>query len=355
MKVSDFNFELPPERVAQHPLEQREQARLMVVERATGRISHHYFYELGDLLAPGDLLVLNNTRVLRARLLGRRLGTTADPHTRKTQITSPIEVLLVKELQPKVWEALVNPGRKMRVGEVVVFGDRRLRGEVIARSELGLRTIRFDCAGDFIETVQALGHVPLPPYIRRADSPADAADYQTVYARQFGAVAAPTAGLHFTEALLKQLRSQGIEQCQITLHVGLGTFRPVYVDTVEQHVMHSERFEVPLAAAEKIEHTRRQRRRVVAVGTTAVRSLESVAREHAGRVAAACGETDIFIYPGFAFQASDAMITNFHLPRSTLLMLVAAFAGRDLIFEAYRIAIQKEYRFFSYGDAMLIL
>ena len=243
----------------------------------------------------------------------------------------------------------------MRVGEVAVFGDGELRGEVESRSEFGLRSMRFECAGDLIETIQSLGHVPLPPYIRRKDVPADAADYQTVYARQVGAVAAPTAGLHFTENLLNRLQAKGVGRCEITLHVGLGTFRPIHVEEVEQHLMHSERYEIPAVVAKKISNARRDGGRIVAVGTTAVRTLEHVAREARGDIPESRGETDLFIYPGFRFEVISALITNFHLPRSTLLMLVAAFAGQDLILKSYRCAIQERYRFFSYGDAMLIL
>lgn len=355
MKVSDFDFKLPPELIAQFPLKEREQARLLVVDRSSHQISHHHFHELGNFLSAGDLLVLNNTRVLRARLFGCRRGITSDPHTRRSKLRSTIEVLLVKELEPRLWEVLVKPGRKMRVGEVVVFGKDELRGEVVGRGELGLRTMRFECEGDFLKAVQRFGHVPLPPYIRREDIPADETDYQTVYARHFGAVAAPTAGLHFSEALLEKLQARGVERCEITLHVGLGTFQPVHEEEVEQHVMHSEWYEIPEEAARQIDRARSEGGRVVAVGTTAVRTLEHVARGNAGRIVVSRGETDIFIYPGFSFCATDALLTNFHLPRSTLLMLVAAFAGRELVLESYRIATQMGYRFFSYGDAMLIL
>ncbi|MBZ5534991.1 MAG: tRNA preQ1(34) S-adenosylmethionine ribosyltransferase-isomerase QueA [Acidobacteriia bacterium] len=355
MRVADFDFELPQDLIAQYPLPERDQARMMVVDRTSGQISHRYFHELSAFVSPGDLLVLNNTKVLRARLFGHRLGTTADPRTRKSSISSPIEILLVKEIQPSLWKVLVRPGRKMRVGEIVVFGEGELRGEVVSREEFGLRSIRFECAGDLMQTIQSLGHVPLPPYIRREDVPADAADYQTVYARQIGAVAAPTAGLHFTEALLNRLQSKGVGRCEITLHVGLGTFRPIHVEEVEQHLMHSEWYEIPAVAARKISETRRDGGRIVAVGTTAVRTLEHVARESCGDIPASRGETDLFIYPGFPFKVVSTLITNFHLPRSTLLMLVAAFAGKDLVLKSYRCAIRERYRFFSYGDAMLIL
>lgn len=355
MKVADFDFELPQELIAQYPLPERDRARMMVVDRKSSQISHHYFHELSTFVSPGDLLVLNNTKVLRARLFGHRLGTTSDPHTRKSSIRSPVEVLLVKEIRPFFWEVLVKPGRKMRVGEIAVFGDGELRGEVVSRGDLGLRSMHFECAGDLMETIQSLGHVPLPPYIRRGDVPADAADYQTVYARQVGAVAAPTAGLHFTEKLLDLLQEKGVGRCEITLHVGLGTFRPIHVEEVEQHLMHSEWYEIPIEAAKKIGDTRRGSGRIVAVGTTAVRTLEYVARKADGDIPASRGETDLFIYPGFEFRVTNALLTNFHLPRSTLLMLVAAFAGRNLIMKAYQCAIQKRYRFFSYGDAMLIL
>ncbi len=355
MKVADFDFELPQDLIAQYPLPQRDHARMMVVDRTREQISHHHFHELGTFVSPGDLLVLNNTRVLRARLYGYRRGAQADPHTRKSNIQSRIEILLIKELQPLLWEALVRPGRKMRVGELVVFGDEELLGEVVARGDHGVRTIRFECAGDFLQTVQSLGHVPLPPYIRREDVPGDEADYQTVYARRVGAVAAPTAGLHFTKGLLDRLQEKGVNRCEMTLHVGLGTFQPLHVEEVEQHVMHREWFEITEEAARKIADTRREGGRIVAVGTTAVRTLEHVARETGGNSWTRHGETDLFIYPGFPFRVTNALVTNFHLPRSTLLMLVAAFAGRDLILKAYQCAIREQYRFFSYGDAMLIL
>lgn len=355
MKVADFDYELPHELIAQVPLEAREEARLMVLERKTARISHHVFRELRHFLSPGDLLVLNNTRVIRARLFGHRLGRRADHGTKSSRLTAKIEVLLIKELQPLVWEVLVKPGRKMRVGEVITFGAGELRGEVVARKELGLRTLRFQCSKDFSEMVKSLGHVPLPPYIQRSDVPADVEHYQTVYAKHPGAVAAPTAGLHFTRSLLEQLQASGIHKSEITLHVGLGTFRPVHVEEVERHPMHSEPFEIPEEAAEEINAARERQRRIVAVGTTAVRSLEHVARQTDGRIIPFRGETDLFIYPGFSFRVVNALITNFHLPKSTLLMLVAAFAGREFILEAYRQAIDQRYRFFSYGDAMLIL
>ncbi|MDD5542239.1 MAG: tRNA preQ1(34) S-adenosylmethionine ribosyltransferase-isomerase QueA [Acidobacteriia bacterium] len=353
MKVSDFDFYLPDELIAQYPLPRRDLARLMVLDHASG-VTDHYFYELPDLLTPGDLLVLNDTRVLRARLFGHRLGTQAAPRTKKADLKSQIEVLLLKPQEGLRWEALVKPGRKMRVGEVVVFGEGELRATVVDRGELGWRLMDFECPGDFFETLQRLGHVPLPPYIQRPDAAQDEADYQTVYARSWGAVAAPTAGLHFTEKLLKQLRERGIDHCEITLHVGLGTFQPVHVEDVEQHVLHREWFEVSEAAAERIQKTRERGGRVVAVGTTAVRTLEQVAQKY-GSVRAAQGETGLFIFPGFRFRVTDALITNFHLPRSTLLMLVAALGGRERLLETYRIAIQRGYRFFSYGDAMLLL
>jgi S-adenosylmethionine:tRNA ribosyltransferase-isomerase len=354
MKVSEFDFDLPRELIAQYPLKDRVLARLMVLDRASGRITHHHFHEIGLFLSPGDLLVLNNTKVLRARLFGARRGTTADPLTRPSKIRARIEVLLVKELETLVWEALVRPGRKMRVGEEVVFGEGKLRATVIARGNLGLRTLRFECDGNFLDVVQSLGHVPLPPYIQRADIPEDESDYQTVYARRYGAVAAPTAGLHFSEALLGQLQAQGLQQTEITLHVGLGTFQPVHEEEVEQHVIHSEWFEVSGQAAAEINAARQRNGRVVAVGTTAVRTLEHLARGTAGELLPGHGETDLFIYPGYRFQVVQALVTNFHLPRSTLLMLVAAFAGQEMMRKAYRVAIEERYRFFSYGDAMLI-
>ncbi len=355
MRLTDFDYFLPPDLIAQRPLEQRDESRLMLVERGSGRITHHVFRELPELLQPADLLILNNTRVFPARLLGRRRGFTSEFHGKKHPdfLPAQIEVLLVRPLKHGLWEALVRPGRKMRMGERALFGQGELECEVVGRGEWGLRQLRFTCQGRFEDLVDRLGHVPLPPYIHRGDEPSDHSQYQTLFARKRGAVAAPTAGLHFTSEVFAHLRERGIEWCEITLHVGLGTFQPVEVENIEEHHMHREWFEINPEAALQIDSAKEKGRRIVAVGTTSARTLETAARS--GPIAAASGETDIFIYPGFQFRAVDVLLSNFHLPQSTLLMLVSAFAGRDLILEAYRQAVESQYRFFSYGDCMLIV
>src|SRR5262245_31169802 len=354
MNLSDFEYTLPPELIASHPVYPRDQSRLMHVRRTTGAISHHIFAELPELLEPSDLLVFNNTKVFPARLLGHRLGMASQSYPGDKAPRATIEVLLLKPLGDDFWEVLVKPGRKMRVGERVRFGS-RLECEVMERGELGSRTVKFSYQGNFDDLVDALGHVPLPPYIDRPDQATDKADYQTIFARKRGAVAAPTAGLHFTPAVLRRLRERGIETCEITLHVGLGTFQPVHVDQVEDHQMEAERFEISAEAAHVIQRAHEKKRRVVGVGTTAARTLESSAARHNGKVEAEAGETRLFIYPGFEFSCLDGLLTNFHLPRSTLLMLVSAFAGRETILKAYEIAMEEKYRFYSYGDCMLVL
>jgi S-adenosylmethionine:tRNA ribosyltransferase-isomerase len=355
MKVSDFDYDLPDGRIAQRPVEPRDRSRLMAVYRANGTASHHAFTDLPDLLEPSDLLVLNNTKVFPARLLGRRLGLTSETYSRDKQPSALIEVLLLKPLGDDTWEALVKPGRKMRVGERVRFGEGQLECEVIERGELGLRKVKFFYRGSFDAIVDAVGHVPLPPYIPRPDEAADKVRYQTVYAKKRGAVAAPTAGLHFTRAIFERLRSKGVEICEITLQVGLGTFRPVHADEVEDHHMEPESFEISEEAAGAIQSAQASGRRVVAVGTTVARTLETAALQHEGRIVACSGESSLFIYPGFPFRCINGLLTNFHLPRSTLLMLVSAFASRELILHAYQEAIRENYRFYSYGDCMLIL
>jgi S-adenosylmethionine:tRNA ribosyltransferase-isomerase len=356
MKLADFNYDLPEELIAQEPLEQRDQSRLMLVDRKSGTISHHIFSELPLLLRLADLLVLNNTKVFPARLLGRRRGLTAEFHGKKQHpLPAQIEVLLLRPQGEDRWEVLVKPGRKMRVGERAYFGEGELECEVLERGERGWRLVRFFSQGSFEQLVDRLGHVPLPPYINRPDEASDKNHYQTVFAKERGAIAAPTAGLHFTPSVFHFLRAREIQWCEITLHVGLGTFQPVEVEEIEMHQMHREHYEVSAAAAEKINQAKTLGQRVIAVGTTAARTLETVAGENDGQMAAACGETGIFIYPGYSFRCIDALLTNFHLPQSTLLMLVSAFAGRELIMEAYRQAIADRYRFFSYGDCMLIL
>jgi len=354
MKLSDFEYTLPTELVASHPTQPRDQSRLMLVRRGTGKISHHTFAELPELLDPTDLLVFNNTKVFPARLLGHRLGVTAQGYPAAKTPSATIEVLLLKPLGDDVWEVLVKPGRKMRVGERVRFGS-RLECEVVERGNLGSRTVKFFYRGNFDDLVDALGHVPLPPYISRPDEARDKAEYQTIFARMRGAVAAPTAGLHFTPAVLRRLRARAIETCEITLHVGLGTFQPVHSERIEEHQMGAERFEISTEAAEAIRQAQLQKRRIIGVGTTTARTLESSAQRHNGTVLAETGETRLFIYPGFAFCCLDGLITNFHLPRSTLLMLVSAFASRETILSAYQEAIDRKYRFYSYGDCMLVL
>jgi S-adenosylmethionine:tRNA ribosyltransferase-isomerase len=354
--------------IAAHPLADRAAARMLCLDRASGMVRDTTFREFPELLRSDDLLVVNNTRVLAARLYGHRSGSRAQ----KISASNPsaaqflhgkVEVLLTKQLsvEPNVWEALVHPGRKMGVGERVYFGDdatersHDLAAEIVARSEFGERHVRFDPVQDFFAVLDRIGHVPLPPYIDRPDTPLDREQYQTVYAQPPGSVAAPTAGLHFTSQILDGIRARGIETAEVTLHVGLGTFQPIRVEVVEQHKIHRERYFITTEAAEKIQFARDTGRRIVAIGTTTVRTLESAARQSAdGRIAQQSGEADIFIYPGFNFRVIGALLTNFHLPKSTLIMLVSAFAGREQVLLAYREAILRGYRFYSYGDAMFI-
>jgi len=361
MLVTEFDYHLPPELIAQRPLSERDASRMMVVDRAAGTFADHVFRELPNILQPGDVLVLNNTRVFPARLLGHRKGVKAhalgkNNPARRQYLTAEIEIFLLRREDDHVWQALVHPGRKVRVGEVIYVGNGELEAEVVSRGERGLRRVclRTTQHGTVDEAIDRLGHVPLPPYIRRPDNHSDREAYQTIYARTRGAVAAPTAGLHFTPAVFEALRARGVETCEVTLHVGLGTFRPIDAERVEDHKMESEQFEIAQPAAAGIDLARRQGRRIVAVGTTSVRTLEHVAR-HAGRVLAGAGEADLFIVPGFQFQITSGLLTNLHLPRSTLLMPVSAFGGRDLILRAYQHAIEQRYRFYSYGDCMLIL
>ena len=356
--VADFDYTLPPELIAQEPLPERGASRMLVLDRTLGKVSDRAFAELPELLRPADLLVLNNSRVIRARLFGSRAGVRAqrvsprNPASR-TFLTRQVEVLLTKQLDSETWEVLVRPGRKVGVGERIAFGE-GLEAEVVGRGPFGERTLRFHWTGDFGEHLERLGHVPLPPYIRRNDQQRDAACYQTVYARQAGSVAAPTAGLHFTREMLDRLRGRGVEIAELTLHVGLGTFQPVRVEQVEQHRLHPECYEIPPEAAAAVNRARDEGRRVVAVGTTTVSTMEHAAGE-SGSVAPGTGETALFIYPGFTFRVTSALLTNFHLPRSTLLMLTCAFAGQEAVFGAYEHAVQERYRFYSYGDSMLVL
>ena len=351
MQRSEFEYPLPSDRIALYPPELRDQSRLLRLVRATGRISHHRFAELPDLLSPSDLLVLNDTKVFPARLIGNRAGLTSDKPPPGGVLKAPIEVLLARPVGPDTWEALVKPGRRIRVGERLLFGGGQLQAVVAGRGERGLRLLRFQYQGDFDAILDRLGHVPLPPYIRRPDESRDRDRYQTVYARKRGAVAAPTAGLHFTRQVFSDLSRKGIARCEVTLHVGLGTFRPVASDRIEDHRMESEPFEMTPEAARAISTANFSGQRIVAVGTTVTRVLESAFRDADPLLR---GETDLFIFPGFRFRRVGALLTNFHLPGSTLLMLVCAFAGRDLVFEAYREALTMDYRFYSYGDCMLI-
>ena len=361
MLLDEFNYPLSAELIAQRPLAERDASRMMVVDRASAGFEDRVFRELPQILKPGDLLVFNNTRVFPARLLGRRRGVTAqtigknNPAARE-HLSAEIEVLLTRQESENTWQALVRPGRKVRTGELIEFGGGRLEGEVLGRGLYGIRRIRLTArAGTLDDAIDRLGHTPLPPYIRRPDEPADRAAYQTVYAKVRGAVAAPTAGFHFTERVLEELRARGVETSEITLHVGLGTFQPVRAERVEDHKMESERFEISDLAASAVNRALDEGRRVIAVGTTSVRTLEHVAREHGGRIVPGRGETRLFIYPGFEFKVTRALLTNFHLPRSTLLLLVCAFAGRELTLRAYRHATFERYRFYSYGDCMLLL
>jgi S-adenosylmethionine:tRNA ribosyltransferase-isomerase len=393
--VSDFDFHLPEELIAKEPLADRAASRMLHLDRCSGAFQDGMFRDFPDMLRPDDLLVFNDTRVFPARLFGRRGGLHAqrlsehNPAMREF-LHGKVEVLLTKRVasdewrvasegkwmtseagqsgegektparKPKletgnlIWHALVRPGRKIDVGEHLYFGEgNELHAEVIARGEFGERTLRFDPAPDFFGTIERLGHVPLPPYIHRPDRPEDRERYQTVYARERGSVAAPTAGLHFTPEILDRIRARGVETTQITLHVGLGTFQPVHVDVVEEHKLHREWYSISETAAAAINGALAQKRRVVAVGTTTVRTLEYAASVAAG-VAACSGEADIFIYPGFQFRVVGALLTNFHLPQSTLLMLVSALSGREHVLAAYRHAVESRYRFFSYGDCMFV-
>jgi S-adenosylmethionine:tRNA ribosyltransferase-isomerase len=357
-KLSDFDYPLPPERVAQRPLPDRAASRLLLLERASERLEDRRFRELPQLLRGDELLVINNTRVIPARLFGRRCGVFAERHARPGRaprefLSAEIEVLLLRQVDPDVWEVLVRPGRKMRVGERLIFGEGELEAEVIARGELGERQLRFAPPGMLRAALPRIGHVPLPPYIQRPDEPEDRERYQTVFARHDGAVAAPTAALHFTEEILAELRAKGIEICELTLHVGLGTFQPIHAEVLERHHMHAEEYEIPVATAQAIAQAKHDARPVLAVGTTVVRALEDAACKH-GHVAAGRAKAELFIQPGHTFRVVEQLLTNFHLPRSTLLVLVAAFAGRERILRAYAHAVSSDYRFYSYGDCMLI-
>jgi len=339
MLLSDFDYHLPEELIAQHPAAIRDQSRLLVLNRADGKVSHRHFYDLPTYLVPGDTLVFNDTRVIPARLVGT-----------KTDTGGKVEVFLLNRLAEDRWETLVKPGRKLRPGTSVRFGD-DLSGEILAVTDFGGRVVRFVFNGIFEEVLDRLGETPLPPYIR--EELRDKERYQTVYSRERGSAAAPTAGLHFTDKLLTSLSENSINLAFLTLHVGLGTFRPVSAEDIPSHKMHREYYSIPPAAADIVNRAKERGGRIIAVGTTAVRTLETAAV--GGRIQAGSGWTDIFIYPGYRFKMVDALITNFHLPKSTLLMLISAFAGRESVLAAYREAVAERYRFFSFGDAMFII
>ena len=340
MKTSDFNFNLPEELIAQHPLEKRDTSRLMVLDKATGEIEHKHFYDVINYLNPGDTLVLNNTRVLPARLIGE-----------KEETGGKIEFLLLKRIEGDKWECLAKPGKRAKIGTIFTFGEGKLKCKVVDIVEEGNRVIEFIYDGIFEQVLDELGEMPLPPYI--TERLEDRERYQTVYSKEKGSAAAPTAGLHFTEDLLKEIKDKGVNIAYLTLHVGLGTFRPVKVDDVNNHVMHSEYYHLDKENAELINKTKEAGKRVIAVGTTSSRTLETIGDEN-GRVREQSGWTDIFIYPGYKFKIVDNLITNFHLPESTLIMLVSALAGQDNIMNAYNTAVKEKYRFFSFGDSMFI-
>ena len=340
MKRQDFYYELPEELIAQDPLEDRSSSRLLVLDRQSGAVSHHTFREIADYLNEGDCLVINDTKVIPARLIGS-----------KEETGAKIEVLLLKKKENNIWETLVKPGKKAKAGARISFGEGLLTGEVVGIADEGNRLIRFSYEGIFEEILDQLGQMPLPPYITHQLE--DKNRYQTVYAKHTGSAAAPTAGLHFTPELLKELEEKGVEIARVTLHVGLGTFRPVKVDEITDHHMHSEFYRIDEEAAEKINRAKAAGNRVICVGTTSCRTIESAADE-TGRLEEKSGWTEIFIYPGYQFKVLDGLITNFHLPESTLIMLVSALAGRENVLGAYKEAVEERYRFFSFGDAMLI-
>ncbi len=337
MKTSLFDYFLPSELIAQEPVEPRDSARLLVLERGTGKIEHRIFRDIVDYLKSGDLLVLNDTKVMPARLFGRR------------KTGGKVEVLLLRR-RGELWEALLKPGRKGKVGEEIEISP-LLRARVVGREESGIRIVKLECEGDVFSEIKRVGQMPLPPYIKKPLSRPD--EYQTVYARKEGSAAAPTAGLHFTDSLLKEIERKGVKKVFVTLHIGLDTFRPIREESVEEHQIHTEYYEISEGAAREINEVKKAGKKVIAVGTTSVRVLETAARQ--GGVAPGKGFTDLYIYPGFEFKIVDALITNFHLPRTTLLVLVSAFAGRDLIMKAYKEAIERKYRFYSFGDAMFIM
>ncbi len=343
MKVSDFNYDLPKELIAQHPMEKRDESRLMVLHRDTKQIEDKTFKDVIDYLEPGDCLVRNNTKVIPARLYGKIVGKTSE---------KLVEFLLLKQLENDNWEVMVRPGKKLREGVKIDFGDGLLHAEILEVMENGDRLVHFEYDGIFNEILDKIGLMPLPPYITERLKDKDR--YQTVYAKYDGSAAAPTAGLHFTEELLEKIKEKGVEIANVTLHVGIGTFRPVKVENIEEHHMHSEHYYIKQEDVDKINKAKREGHRIIAVGTTSCRVLESIAKDN-GEVEPTEGDTSIFIYPGYKFKCIDCLITNFHLPESTLIMLVSSLATKEFIMEAYNKAVEEKYRFFSFGDAMLIL
>lgn len=340
MKVKEFDYDLPEELIAQKPVDKRDESRLLCLDKNSGGITELFFKDIVKMFEPGDLLVLNDSKVIPARLYGEKIPTGTE-----------IEVLLLNEIEEDKWEVLVRPGKRVKKGVEITFGGGKLKGKAVDYTEFGGRIIEFSYEGDWEQIIEQLGEMPLPPYIKR--KPENPERYQTVYARKKGSAAAPTAGLHFTSELLSKIKEMGVNISYITLHVGLGTFRPVRTENIEDHDMHAEYYEINRETAQKINETKSRGKNVIAVGTTVTRTLEGTAlAEH--KVEAARGWTDIFIYPGYKFKIIDCLITNFHLPQSTLLMLVSAFAGKEIVFNAYRYAIKKKYRFYSFGDAMYI-
>ena len=372
MRLSEFNYHLPPESIAQHPLAERDASRMLILDRQGDTWEDSAFRSLPERLRGDELIVVNNARVISARLLGRRAGIRAEkpghnPRVAREFLSSEIEVLLIRQVSPGEWEALVRPGKKMQLGERVHFGAGELIAEVVGRGEFGLRRLRLSSEGNVNEAIERLGHVPLPPYIARSDEPADRERYQTIFAKRPGAVAAPTAGLHFSHAIIDRIKKRGVEIVAITLDVGLGTFQPIHEEDIENHHMHSERYEISAETANAIRKARHDSRPILAVGTTVVRALEDAAAKSAARQGAASdqefqefmiepgiAEANIFIKPGHSFRVVDQLLTNFHLPESTLLVLISAFAGRELILRSYHHAVEAGYRFYSYGDCMWI-
>lgn len=340
MTTNDFYYDLPEELIAQTPLKIRDSSRLLVMDRKTGEVEHRVFTDIIDYLNAGDTLVLNDTKVLPARLIGVKEDTKA-----------VIEILLLKNIESDIWECLVKPARRVKVGTIVSFGNGELKARCIEVKDEGIRHFELIYEGILLEILEELGTMPLPPYIH--EKLKDQSRYQTVYAKEVGSAAAPTAGLHFTEELLERIEKKGVNICKITLHVGLGTFRPVTVSNIEDHVMHSEFYTIKREVADLLNETKRKGKRIIAVGTTTTRTLETIIRDHE-KFIETCGWTDIFIYPGFKFKAIDALITNFHLPKSTLVMLVSAFSSKEKVLNAYKIAVEEKYRFFSFGDAMFL-